>query len=174
MVDDGDTAQSRGDAEGNGAEPDSEQTGDVRLLLNTHYVKDFSFENPHAPQIYGELSQGPNINVNIDVELNHLRDRLYEIVVAFNVKATLEEKVVFLVELHMGGLATVGRQVPGEQVNKLLLTEVPRHVFPFARAIISDATRDGGFPPLLINPINFDDLYRKRQTAQSEGDQAEA
>lgn len=173
MADNGDTALSQGDAEGNGSEPASEQTGDVRLLLNTHYVKDFSFENPNAPQIYGDLSGGPNINVNIDVELKHLRDRLHEVVVAFNVQATLDEKVVFLVELHMGGLATVGQQVPDDQVNKLLLTEVPRHVFPFARAIISDATRDGGFPPLLINPINFEDLYRQRQAAQTQAARAE-
>ena len=79
------------------------------------------------------------------------------------VKAMIEETVAFLVELDMAGLATLGSQVSPEDGERMLITEVPRYLFPFARAVVGDMTRDGGFPPLLINPISFEELYRNRQ-----------
>ncbi len=142
---------------------DTEPAAEPRLLLNSHYIKDLSFENPHAPLIYGELQKGPTIDVNIDVDLQHLQDQLHEVVLKLRVKATIEETVAFIVELDMAGLATIGKHVSPEECERMLITEVPRYLFPFARAVVSDMTRDGGFPPLLINPISFDDLYRNRQ-----------
>ena len=139
------------------------QQADAQLLLNTHYVKDLSFENPNAPLIYAEVQKGPDLDVNIDVQVRHLQERLYEVMLATRVKASVQDKVAFLVELDFGGLATVGQSVPQSQIERLMLVEVPRFLFPFARAVISDVTRDGGFPPLLINPINFEELYRSRK-----------
>jgi preprotein translocase subunit SecB len=139
------------------------QQVDSQLLLNTHYVKDLSFENPNAPLIYAEMQKGPDLDVNIDVQVRHLQERLYEVMLATRVKASIEDKVAFLVELDFAGLATVGQGLQSSDVERLLMVEVPRFLFPFARAVVSDATRDGGFPPLLINPINFEELYRKRK-----------
>ena len=168
MADDTDTGPDSGraasdapDGSANGA--GSEPAAAPSLLLNSHYIKDLSFENPHAPLIYGELQKGPTIDVNIDVDLNHLQDQLHEVVLKLRVKATIDETVAFFVELDMGGLATMGKHVSPEDCERMLITEVPRYLFPFARAVVSDMTRDGGFPPLLINPISFEELYRNRQ-----------
>ena len=145
-----------------------EEATEPQLLLNSHYIKDLSFENPHAPLIYGEMQKGPTIDVNIDVDLHHLQDQLHEVVLKLRVKATIEDKVAFLIELDMGGLATLGKQVSQEDGERMLITEVPRYLFPFARAVVGDMTRDGGFPPLLINPISFEELYRNRQEQDSQ------
>ncbi len=139
------------------------QQADTQLLLNTHYIKDLSFENPNAPLIYAEVQKGPKLDVNIDVQVRNLKERLYEVLLATRVKASVQDKVAFLVELDFGGLATVGESVPKSEIEHLMLVEVPRFLLPFARAVISDVTRDGGFPPLLINPIDFEELYRRRK-----------
>lgn len=139
----------------------------ARLLVNTHYIKDLSFENPNAPLIYGELHKGPNIDITINVDVNHLQDRLSEVVLELQVSAKVEDQTAFLVELDFAGLATVGEGVSQDEGDRLLLTEVPRLLFPFARAVIGDVTRDGGFPPLLINPIDFEELYRSRQESDA-------
>ncbi len=138
-----------------------------QLLVNTHYIKDLSFENPNAPLIYGELQKGPNIDITINVDVNHLQDRLSEVVLELQVSAKVGDQTAFLLELDFAGLATVGEGVSEADGDRLLVTEVPRLLFPFARAVIGDMTRDGGFPPLLINPIDFEDLYRSRQEADA-------
>lgn len=139
-----------------------------RLLLNSQYIKDLSFENPNAPLIYSELGPNSGIDVSIDVDLNHLQDRLYEVVLSLHVKASAKEKTAFLIELQFAGLGTVGNSVPEDEIDRMLLIEVPRHLFPFARAVIGDVTRDGGFPPLLINPIDFEELYEHRRRSDQE------
>ncbi len=148
----------------------SDQAGGAtagQLLVNTHYIKDLSFENPNAPLIYGELQKGPNIDITINVDVNHLQDRLSEVVLELQVSAKVGDQTAFLLELDFAGLATVGEGVSEADGDRLLVTEVPRLLFPFARAVIGDMTRDGGFPPLLINPIDFEDLYRSRQEADA-------
>ncbi len=147
---------------GNGAS-DKGAAGEPPVLITSHYIKDLSFENPHAPEVFSELQKGPSIDVALNVERRQLKDRLFEVALSVKVTATLGEKTLFLVELVLGGLATIGETVEGEAVDRLLLTEVPRYLFPFARATIGEATRDGGFPPLLLNPVNFEEFYRNRQ-----------
>ena len=148
-----------------------------RLKLTSQYIKDLSFENPNAPQIYSELTAESGIDVTINVDLTHMQERLYEVVLSISVKASSKDKVAFVIDLEFAGLASATQRVPDDDVEHLMLTEVPRHLFPFARAIIGDVTRDGGFPPLLINPLDFEELYRHRQEtdrkmtgAQSESD----
>ena len=157
------------------AESEATETGsegapasNARLLLNTHYVRDLSFENPNAPMVYADLPSAPTIDVTVNVDVRNLQERLFEVVLSMRVKAHAEELTVFLVELDFAGLATVGDAVTEPEVEKLLLIEVPRFLFPFARAVVSDVTRDGGFPPLLINPIDFEDLYESRQARDAE------
>lgn len=153
------------ESENEGAAASDEKQGGAQpaLMLNTQYVKDLSFENPNAPLIFANLSEGPNIDVSIDVDVNHLQERLYEVILTLRVKAALKETVVFMIELDFAGLASIGEEVGEADSERLLLTEVPRHLFPFARAVVSDLTRDGGFPPLLINPIDFNELYASRK-----------
>ena len=133
------------------------------LMIGAQYIKDLSFENPNAPMALVNLSEGPAIDVSIDVDVNKLQERLFEVVLTLRVKAASKETVVFMIELDYAGLASIGQAVSEADSERLLLTDVPRHLFPFARAVVSDMTRDGGFPPLLINPIDFNELYANRK-----------
>jgi preprotein translocase subunit SecB len=148
---------------------------DLRLEINTQYVKDLSFENPNAPLIYTETQENPELEVQIDVASNRLHERVFEAVLKTRIVAKAKDKVVFLVELEYAGLITLGSGIPDSDIQPLLQIEAPRHLFPFARAILSNATRDGGFPPLLINPVDFAELYlRKQQAAAKTAESAEA
>ncbi len=173
MADNVDAGQSSNGADGQDQPESAEPQGGARLLLNSQYIKDLSFENPNAPLVYAELRQGPDVDVHIDVQVRHLRNRLYEVVLTTRVKASVKDKVAFLVELDFGGLATVGQQVPESEIEHLMLVDVPRFLFPFARAVIGNVTRDGGFPPLLINPIDFEELYRNREQKSASRGQAD-
>ena len=173
MADNVDAGQPSNGADEQEQPVSSDPQANSRLVLNTQYIKDLSFENPNAPQVYGELHKGPDIDVNIDVQVRHLRERLYEVVLTMRVKASVKDAVAFLVELDFAGLATVGQQIPEPEVEHMMLVEVPRFLFPFARAVIGDVTRDGGFPPLLINPIDFEELFRNRQRSAPSREQAE-
>ena len=173
MADNVDAGQSSNGADEQDQPASSDPQANARLVLNTQYIKDLSFENPNAPQVYAELHKGPDIDVNIDVQVRHLRERLYEVVLTMRVKASVKDAVAFLVELDFAGLATVGQQIPETEVEHMMLVEVPRFLFPFARAVIGDVTRDGGFPPLLINPIDFEELFRNRQRSAPSREQAE-
>ena len=128
------------------------------MMIETQYVKDLSFENPLAPAGVARLQAESSIEVDIKCNVHHLVDNAYEVVLIIRGEAKTEEKSIFIVELSYGGVMTV-KGVPEEAVNPMLLIEGPRMLFPFARAIIADATRDGGFPPLLVNPIDFAQLY---------------
>jgi preprotein translocase subunit SecB len=134
-----------------------------RLFLRAQYVKDLSFENPHMP---GGLSLGdrqPKIDVNVDVQGRGLdQPGVFEVVLRLTVSAKDEETPVFMVELVYGAVFAM-QNIPVEQVEPLLLIECPRLIFPFARRILADATRDGGYPPLLLEPIDFVELYRQHQ-----------
>lgn len=131
------------------------------LTLTAQYVKDLSFENPDAPRSLGELNPPPSIQVDVDVEAKELGAQFYEAMIHVRATATRDDKTFFVVEVSYGGVCAVGDGVPKEHVRPLVMIEGPRLLFPFARAILSDAVRDGGFPPLLINPIDFTALYRQ-------------
>jgi preprotein translocase subunit SecB len=131
------------------------------LVVNGQYIKDLSFEVPAAPAIYGEMQgQNPEIPIHVDINAVNVQDNLFEVTLHLRVEAKLPTKPVFIVELAYGGLFTVN--MPEDQVHPVLLIECPRLLFPFARAIIADMTRDGGFPPLMLQPIDFVALYRAR------------
>lgn len=149
------------------------QTGDKRgFVIHTQYIKDLSFENPNAPKIYMEMKEAPQVGVNLDVRAARLRERSFEVTIKADVKATLKEKAAFVIELSYAGLVTIEESVPDDQFHSVLLIDVPRYLFPFARAVISGATRDGGYPPLLINPVNFERLYEEQKARmQAEGEQ---
>jgi preprotein translocase subunit SecB len=153
------------DARGNGhgelptVGPDAPQ----QLILNAQYVKDLSFENPRAPQNLIQPTAQPSVDINVDVKAQNLGPDLFEVVLTINATARIQDEPVFLVELAYGTVVTV-KNAPQEMLAPLILVETPRIVFPFARAIIANATRDGGFPPLMINPIDFAELLRRQQS----------
>ena len=103
------------------------------------------------------------MEVAIDVSASKLQERIYEVSLKLSANPTVEGRAVFVVELEYCGLVSFKESVQPEQVRPLLFIEAPSMIFPFARRIISDVTRDGGFPPLLINPINFAELFRQKQ-----------
>lgn len=139
------------------------------LVVNGQYVKDLSFEVPGAPAIFAEMQgQNPNIPIHVDINAQQLHENTYEVALHLKIEARLaDNKPVFIVELVYGGIFTVN--VAPEHVQAMLLIECPRLLFPFARTIIADMTRDGGFPPLMIQPIDFVQLFRARmEEAQAE------
>jgi preprotein translocase subunit SecB len=153
--------ETRGNGETDGLPPAADGP---QLFITLQYIKDFSFENPRAPQSLIQQPVQPEVAINIDVTAHNLNPETYEVALTINVTARVQEQPVFLVELVYAAAVTV-RNAPEPMLASLLLVESPRIIFPFARAVIANATRDGGFPPLLINPIDFADLLRRRQSS---------
>ena len=139
---------------------------DTRVAINTQYIKDLSFENPNAPRIYAQR-EGHRIEVAVEVRAVHLQDRHYEVQLGIKATAEVKETTAFIVELDFAALVTVGETVASDEIEVLLSVEVPRYLFPFARAVVAEVTRDGGYPPLLINPVDFSHLYRQRIDEQA-------
>jgi preprotein translocase subunit SecB len=135
------------------------------------YVKDFSFENPHAPRSLAPSSTQPNINIQINVDAAPMSETDFEVVLRLEGKAESQEgnaesqrTVLYSFELVFGGVFRVSN-VPADSLQPFVMIECPRLLFPFAREIIATAVRNGGFQPLLLNPIDFADLYRQRLAA---------
>jgi preprotein translocase subunit SecB len=147
---------------GHGEMPPVLPDGVQQLIVNAQYVKDLSFENPRAPQSLIQQTTQPSVDINVDVKAQNLGPEVFEVVLTINATARMQDEPVFLVELVYGTVVTV-KNAPQEVLAPLILVETPRIVFPFARAIIANATRDGGFPPLMINPIDFAELLRRQQ-----------
>jgi preprotein translocase subunit SecB len=133
-----------------------------QLLINAQYIKDLSFENPRAPQSLFQQAGPPEVEINVDVKARNLGQDNYEVVLTINSTARAGDEPVFIVELAYAAVVSV-RNAPESVLGGILMIETPRIIFPFARAIIANATRDGGFPPLLINPIDFAELMRRQQ-----------
>jgi len=129
--------------------------------LLTQYVKDLSFENPNAPAVYQWQSQ-PRIDVQFNIGSQNVGDDLFEVSLKVEVKAQSDEGVTFQIELLYAGLFAI-RNVSEDQLHPFLYAEAPRLLFPFARRVIADVVRDGGFPPLVLDPIDFGAMYLAQQ-----------
>ncbi len=151
--------------EGNGADL-APQVGII-----TQYVKDLSFENPNAPAVYQWQGQ-PQIDVQFNFGSSKVADDVYEVVLKAEIKAVSGAQTAFQVELSYGALFAL-RNVPEEQLQPFLFAEAPRLIFPFVRRIVADVVRDGGFPPLMLEPIDFTALYLQQLEAQGGLDQVE-
>lgn len=138
----------------------AQQQPQQAITINAQFIKDVSFEAPHVPQIFTELKSAPEISVNVNVEAGKVQENLFQVSLKIKAEAKVEDKVAFLCEVDYGCLTTIA--LPPEHVEPVLLIEVPRLLFPFVRSIIADMTRDSGFPPLMINPIDFVGLYHQR------------
>jgi preprotein translocase subunit SecB len=139
---------------GNGATP--------TLNVLAQYVKDLSFENPGAPGTLRGQEKAPNININVNVAANPLSDKEFDVNLTLSAKAGGEkDSVLFNVELVYGGVFRIDG-FPQEHMLPLLFIECPRLLFPFARQIIAEATRNGGFPPLMLDPIDFAQMFQRK------------
>lgn len=151
--------------------PEGQQPGgQPTMVVNVQYVKDLSFENPNAPNSLMQQSGTPNIEVGIDTSVAQLEESTFEVTLTVRAEGTSDGTSLFLVEAAYAGIFTLGKEVPKEYVAPLLYVEAPRQLFPFARAIVADCVRDGGFPPLLIHPIDFMALFQQRAAQQAEGE----
>lgn len=153
--------QAQGTA-GTTANQDAENS---KLSIITQYVKDLSFENPQAPRALIQRNQSPTVNVGVNVNANPLSETDYDVLLTLNATAKHEDNVIYNVELVYGGVFRL-TGFPKEHMLPLLFIECPRLIFPFARQIVSEATRNGGFPPLLLEPINFTQLFQQRMAAE--------
>ena len=128
------------------------------MVINGQYIKDLSFEVPQAPNIFTSLpTSKPDIKINVDVKAQHVTGNTYEVVLEITANCSVNDNVAFILELVYGGLFTVN--VRDDYLQVMLLIECPRQIFPFARNIVADISRDGGFPPVMLGPIDFAKMY---------------
>ena len=137
--------------------------GETGPQLNAlaQYIKDLSFENPNAPNSLGPQEKGPNISIQVNVNARQLSETDFEVSLALEGSAGEGSGTLFKFELDYAGVFRV-RNIPEDQVHPVVMIECPRLLFPFARQIVADSVRNGGFPPLFIDPIDFATLYRQR------------
>jgi len=135
--------------------------------LMIQYVKDLSFENPNSPAVYQWQGQ-PKIDVQVNIGAQSVSDEVHEVVLKLDITASADDGVAFKAELLYAGLFGV-KNASDEQLHPFLLAEAPRLLFPFARRIVADTVQDGGFPPLMLDPIDFAALYMQR-AAQAQAD----
>jgi preprotein translocase subunit SecB len=137
-----------------------------QIGLIAQYVKDLSFENPNAPAVYQWTSQ-PQIDINFNIHVAGAGEDVHEVSMKIEVRATAEGQTAFVTELVYAGLFAA-RNVDAGELQPFLFAEAPRLLFPFARRIIAEAVRDGNFPPLLLDPVDFAGLYMQQaQQAES-------
>ncbi len=131
------------------------------LTIHAQYIKDLSFENPNAPASLKNKDGGaPVMDVNVNLDSAPLADKgTFEVTLKVNMSAKRNEQTLFFAELVYGVVASIAENVPEQHVHPLLMIEVPKMAFPFARQILCDAVIGGGFPPLLLNPVDFEALY---------------
>ena len=139
---------------------------DRRILVHAQYIKDLSFENPNAPRVLMEGSNQPDVEITVNVGAQGVDENQFEVTLNLAAKASSGETTLFLVDLTYAGLVTP-EGVGTDEINPLIMIEAPRLLFPFARAIISDATRDGGFMPLNIQPVDFVSVYQHNLAQQA-------
>ncbi len=146
----------------NGGQPQAtEQDLQPQLSVVAQYIKDFSFENPNAPKSLVGSPDQPQISIQINVNAAPVADDNIEVVLALNGKAENKAGLMFSFELEFGGVFRI-RNVPRESIDAVVLIECPRLLFPFAREIVATTVRNGGFPPLLLDPVDFVQLYRQK------------
>jgi preprotein translocase subunit SecB len=162
-------AEQDSSTQGNGAPPESQ---DAQVATFAQYIKDLSVESPSSPQVFQWQVQ-PQLDVQFNLNSEKAADDVYEVSIKIDVSARSENGVHFVVDLTYAGLFGL-RNIPEEALGPILLVEAPRLLFPFARQIIADAVSNTGFPPLLLDPIDFTAAYvaQLQSMQQAEGGEA--
>jgi len=144
-----------------GAAPEEDEFFAPQIGIETQYIKDLSFENPLGPKASTMEKTAPEVSVEVTTGARPLEGGRYEVTLLIRGEARTPETTVFILELTYGGVFTL-TNVPDDAIGPVLMIEGARLLFPFARNIVADVSRDGGFPPLFINPIDFVELYREQ------------
>ncbi|TAD79263.1 MAG: protein-export chaperone SecB [Sphingomonadales bacterium] len=147
-----------GEGQANGAD-----TGPAVGII-TQYVKDMSVENPSAPDVY-QWAEAPQIDVQFNIGAEPIGTDVHEVTLKLILTATSQRGTMYIVELAYCGLVGM-RNVPEDQAHAFLYAEAPRLLFPFARRVVADAVRDAGFPPLMVDPVDFNGLYAQQLAAR--------
>lgn len=144
----------------------TDKTPEMNFVIQRIYVKDASFEAPHAPQIFKEEWK-PEVNVDLQTKTNNLEEGIHEVVLHLTVTVKMGEKTAFLVETQQAGIFTI-KGFPQDQTSQALGAMCPTILYPYARETISDLVTRGGFPQLLLAPVNFDALYVQHQKQEQD------
>ncbi len=156
MSEDQQTGVKQADGEGGG--------DDISLNISHQYVKDLSFESPCAPSLFiTPQNEAPNIKIDYGVEAQKLSEKQFEVTLSVEINATVSASTLFITELKYAAIAEIG-EIPEDHIHAFIMIEIPRLLFPFARSVIANAVREGGFPPFLLQPVDFVEMYR--QTAE--------
>lgn len=151
------------------------QNPTMPLTIHAQYIKDMSFENPNAPQSLRGGEGAPQMQVNVNLDSMPLDKKgQYEVVLTINATATRGESTLFIAELVYGVVCSVSDQVPDNHIHPLIMIEVPKMAFPFVRQILCDAIMAGGYPPLMLNPVDFEGLYISQYKKEQESNAAMA
>lgn len=148
----------------NDNEQTSRQEGQPAIMINTQYIKDLSLEIPHAPQIFKEINSAPEIQINVEVGYQSLEKNFYNVELKINMDGDVNHQKLFILELTYS--AVVALNVPTEHLEPVLMIEIPRLIFPFARNVITNCLVEGGLPPFMINPIDFVTMYNNRKNGK--------
>lgn len=151
----------------NGSPQEGQADLPMPLVLNIQFTKDLSFEVPGAPEIFATLREAPRVDLALDVQARPIQqgENIFEVALIIRADAKVQDTQCFIAELTYCGIFTVN--VPQEHLEPVLLVECPRLLFPFARNILADVTREGGFPPVMLNPIDFVQLWQNRRNQVS-------
>ncbi len=149
------------------ADAENTEAATAPIAINAQYIKDLSFEAPATPGIFTQLqSSSPDVSINVNVNAQPLQENVFEVQLHIRGECSIGDTTAFMTELVYGGVFTLN--VPQEHLQAVLLIECPRLLFPFARNIVADATRDGGFPPLMLAPVDFVAMFQQQQ-AEADG-----
>lgn len=152
----------------NGVAPggNKQTAGAFPASINAHYIKDLSFENPNSPQAMMNTGKSPQVNVEFGVNYRKLEvegsEDAYEVVILASIVAKYDNTTAFIIELVHGTACVLQPDVPENAIEPFLLTEIPRHAFPFVRNLIASLTGDAGYRPLMLSPVNFAQIYQAR------------
>ena len=151
------------------AEKHSSSNPQHQISVHAQYLKDLSFESPAAPDCFVETLGQPDVQIGVNVTAKRINETLFEVTLTLTATAKVEKRTLFVTELTYAGLMSA-TNISDDNIQPLMMVEGPRLLFPFARAIMSDTTRDGGFLPLNLNPIDFVALYRNNVSDSEQKD----
>lgn len=158
--------------------PPNEATATVRnmpVTIHAQYIKDASFENPNAPHSLKATAGKPGLKLSVNLGLQDVKDDnlpgLFEVSLRLRATATRDDKTAFIAEVEYAAAVTIGKEVPENAHHPLLMIEIPKLLFPYARQVISDMSQQGGYPALLVTPIDFQELYLQKFGADLKEDE---
>lgn len=142
--------------------PPTPETSRPALLIRAQFIKDLSFESPRAPAILFSLREPPQMEVSVNLGANRLDTNVYEVAMQIAVRAMAEKTTVFLCDLVYAGVVEL-QNIPEEETESALFIQGAQLIYPFARRVVADVTRDGGFPPVALEPLDFAAMYYEQR-----------